>query len=274
LLLPVLTLAATGAFGGLGALSIRWRRRSTEAAESLRPRSPRILISEDDFWGLPPVVERYLRRALPHSSVPSSVQIEQDGEFLLNGAWRTFHSTELFSVEPRGFLWEARIRTGLFVDVRVRDSSIEGVGSMQAALAGVVRLVNLRGGSLLNVGALQRYLAETPWLPVALLPRFGVRWEAIAEGTARATVTEGETTASLQFTFDDAGDVMRVYAPARPRQVGGRYELTPWAARVTNYQDRCEVRIPLESEVEWIVDGTPQPYFRGRIVRMRCSSGS
>ena len=274
LVLSIEGLVTRGAASNFGAAPGRWARASRDAAATLKPRVPRIHVSEDDFWGLPPAVEKYLRRALPHSSVPSSVRIEHDGEFLLNGTWRTFRSTELFSVEPRGFLWDARIRTAPFFDVRVRDSFIEGIGSMQAALAGIVPLMNQRGGSLLNVGALQRYLAEAPWLPVSLLPRFGVTWEAIDNRTARGTVTEGETTVSLEFSFDDAGDVTRVYSPARPRELGGHYELTPWAARVSNYQERCRARIPLDSEVEWIVERTPQPYFRGRIVSVHCLPAS
>ena len=120
----------------------------------------------------------------------------------------------------------------------------------------------------MNAGALQRYLAEAAWLPVALLPRFGATWDEIDDATARATLREGDTTVSLDFTFDCSGDLTRVYSSARPREVRGAYEATPWTARFRNYQERCGMRIPLDSEVEWIIDGAPRPYFRGRIVAM------
>jgi hypothetical protein len=272
--LPILTLVTAGAVGSLSTASARWRRTSDEEARPLEPRSLRLLVSEDDFHGLPDVVEKYLRRALPQSSVPSSVRIEHEGEFLLNTSWRPFQSTEVFSVEPRGFLWDARIRAVPFLDVLVRDSAIAGTGSMHASVAGVFPVTSQRGEAPLNVGALQRYLAEAPWLPAALLPRFGVRWSEIDNRTARAALTETDTTVSLDFTFDGSGDVTRVYSPARPREIRGVYQPTPWAARLSNYQERCGMRVPLDSEVEWIVDGTPRPYFRGRIVEIRAASES
>jgi hypothetical protein len=269
-LLPVVSLVAAGAVGGLGAASARWRRASREMAGALAPRAPEVAVHQEDFNGLPPPVERYLRRALPIASAPSAVRLEHRGYFLLNGSWRPFRSTELFGVDPRGFAWDARIRALPFIDVHVRDSSIRGSGSMRAAIAGMVPIVNEHGSALLDVGALQRYLAEAPWLPVALLPRFGVTWEALDESRARATIAEGAASVSLDFTFDDAGDVARVYSPARPREVKGHYEPTAWAGRSWEYQNRCGMRIPLESEVEWIVDGVSQPYFRGRIIDVEC----
>ena len=266
--LLLMTLVTAGGLGGLSMSSARWRRASDETARALEPRSPRLLVSEEDFHGLPGAVEMYLRRALPYSSVPAAVRIEHQGEFLLNRSWLPFQSTELFAVEPRGFLWDARIHAAPLVDVLVRDSAVAGTGSIRASVLGVLPLANQRGGAALNAGALQRYLAEAAWLPVALLPRFGVRWSEIDNRTARATLTEGDTTVSLDFTFAGNGDVARVYSPARPREIRGVYEATPWAARLGNYQEKCGMRIPLDSEVEWIIDGAPRPYFRGRIVAM------
>ena len=189
-LLPIVSLIAAGAVGGLGAASARWRRASGEMAGALAPRTPEVAVHQEDFNGLPPPVERYLRRALPIGSTPSAVRLEHRGYFLLNGSWRPFHSTEFFGVEPRGFVWDARIRALPLLDVHVRDSSIRGRGSMRAAVGGIVPVVNEHGSALLDIGALQRYLAEAPWLPLALLPRFGVTWEALDDTRARATIAQ------------------------------------------------------------------------------------
>lgn len=132
---------------------------------------------------------------------------------------------------------------------------------MQAAIGGVFSVMNQRGGHLLDAGALQRYLAEGSWLPAAFLPRYGVAWDAIDDTRARGTLVEGGTSVSLEFTFDADGDVTYVYSRSRPRELKGHYVPTPWGGRSWNYQERCGMRIPLESEVEWIVDGARQPYF-------------
>lgn len=143
---------------------------------------------------------------------------------------------------------------------------------MQAAIGGVFSVMNQRGGHLLDAGALQRYLAEGSWLPAAFLPRYGVAWDAIDDTRARGTLVEGGTSVSLEFTFDADGDVTYVYSRSRPRELKGHYVPTPWGGRSWNYQERCGMRIPLESEVEWIVDGARQPYFRGRIVNVQCDA--
>jgi hypothetical protein len=224
-----------------------------------------------DFEGVPEPAARYLRRSLPTRQPPPGIaRIGHEGEFRMGESWKPFRSTEVIAVAP-GFLWDARIRVAPLVDVYVRDSYIGGTGSMQAAIAALVPVVNQRGGAALNEGALQRYLAEAIWLPAALLPRHGVRWEAIDSARARATLVHGPTSVSLEFTFNDAGEIVRSFTPARMREVGGRYEPTPWSARSWNCQERCGMRIPLEAEVAWHIQGEPQPYWRGRITSIDCS---
>ena len=48
-----------------------------------------------------------------------------------------------------------------------------------------------------------------------LLPSAALRWSAIDENTALATVTDNGVTVSLEFRFDDAGEVAGIYTPAR-----------------------------------------------------------
>ena len=59
----------------------------------------------------------------------------------------------------------------------------------------------------LNSGALHRYLAEAVWYPTALLPQAGVQWSPIDEHSALATLTDNGETVSLEFRFNDAGEV-------------------------------------------------------------------
>jgi hypothetical protein len=236
----------------------------TDLATAPAPKT--LTIQEADFSGLPPVVETYLRRAIPiDRALPSSIRLRQEGQFLLNGIWRRFHATEHYSVAPAEFLWEAKVRVAPLLDVHVRDGWTNGHGSLQAAVAGLLPIVKQAGGALLDTAALQRYLAEAPWLPIALLPCHGVRWQAIDENRARALLTDSGATADLEFTFRD-GDAFSIYSAARGREVKGQYLPTPWRGRFWHYAERCGMRIPLEGEVEWIVDGRAEPYWRGRIL--------
>jgi hypothetical protein len=154
-----------------------------------------------------------------------------------------------------------------FVAIGVRDPYLTGVGSMQGRLAGVIPVVDQSGGPELAAGALQRYLAEAPWFPTALLPGDGPGWEAIDSTRARAVLTDQGITVSLEFQFAPSGEIERTYTPARHREVKGSYVPTPWAGVYRSYAAMGRMKAPMESEVEWILPEGRLPYWRGRIAR-------
>ena len=135
---------------------------------------------------------------------------------------------------------------------------------LAAIILGVL-LLTLGAAWYLAAGALHRYLAEAAWFPSALLPSQGVDWSAVDDTTARAILTRGGTTVSLDFRFGADGLVSSVYTPARFRDVGGRGVPTPWRGRFRRYEPRDGITIPLEGEVEWVLPEGPQPYWRGMI---------
>lgn len=264
-------LVVVGAAGSMIVASSRWRRVSARMADTLgrflRSSKP---LTERDLDGVPEPAARYFRACLRTGDAPPAVaRIHHEGEFRLGGSWKPFHSLEVIAAAP-GFVWDARINVAPLLDVYVRDAYLNGTASMQAAVAAAFPVVDVRGGSDLNAGALQRYLAEAPWLPGSLLPRHGVVWEAIDSSRARASLTNGLTSVTLDFTFNERDEIESVYTSARMREVAGRYEPTPWSARSWNYQERCGMRIPLEGEVAWHIDGVPQSYWRGRITSIEC----
>jgi hypothetical protein len=151
------------------------------------------------------------------------------------------------------------------VTVRVRDAFIDGIGSMRAALFGVIPLVDATAAPELASGALHRYLAEAVWFPTALLPGQGMVWTASGRDSATATLTEGGTTVSLEFRFNEHGEIIESFTPSRLREVDGRYVLTPWAVTYADYAVTSGVRIPLSGEVAWWLDGRRFVYWRGRV---------
>ena len=262
----------TVAFAGLAMSPLlaewRWRNDSDKMIRATR-RADGVVdepINERDLADLPMPVAAYFRRALRVGhDVPSSVRLEQFGQMLINDRWRQFSAVEHFSIRPRSFVWDARIRMAPLVYTLVRDAYLDGTASMRVSLAGVFGVADDRGGEALNTGALHRYLAEATWMPAALLPRFGVIWTSIDETHATATMSDSGTTVSLEFTFNEAGEVTRIFTPSRYRAVNGHFEPTPWEGRFENYAERCGMWIPLEAEVSWQIAGHWQPWWRGRI---------
>jgi hypothetical protein len=154
------------------------------------------------------------------------------------------------------------------VCVHVHDAYVAGEGVLHAALFGLVTLANLRGTPELARGELARFFAETIWYPTALLPSQGVRWQAVDDITAKATLIDGDVSSTLLFEFADTGLVRRVRAEARERLVNGVAVPTPWECRATRYEVRAGMQVPVEAEVSWIWNDGWRPYWRGRITAL------
>ena len=168
--------------GLLAAANYRWRGGTSAALDRLLKSSaapPPAVFSEAELQDLPTPVARYFRAVLtPGQPMVRYARLSQRGSFLTRApdGWQPFVATEHFVTRPGGFLWDARIRMAPGVSVRVRDSFIEGTGSMLGAVAGVFPVIRVEGTPDIAAGALHRYLAELAWLPTALLPSPSTLW--------------------------------------------------------------------------------------------------
>lgn len=224
-------------------------------------------VSFKDFDGLPTPVARYLRFALKEGQpVVRTAKIKYAGQFKLNDKWTLFNSEQHFSSNPPAFVWDADMRMNPLLNVRVRDAFTEGKGSGNAKIFALFSVMNAHDDIKLDAGAMQRYLAEAAWLPTALLPRENLHWTAIDENRASATLTDGTTTVSLEFRFNDVGEIAEVFTPARFYETNGEYKAFPWLCRLRNYEERSGMMIPIEGEAEWQMPEGAAPYFIGRII--------
>lgn len=266
-------LAAMGA-GGLAAAAIagrqRWNRETERAVSRLEDTTADSteVFSLKMLDGLPEPVARYFMFALtPGQPLIRGATIRQKGEFRMGGfeaGWKPMRTRQRFATHPPGFVWEASISLAPLLAVNVRDSYLGGTGTMQAKMAGMVSLVDQSGSPELASGALQRYLAEAVWFPTALLPGPNLTWEPMDATRARATLTDGAISVSLEFTFGAEGEITEVYTPGRYRDVKGVGVLTPWGGRFEEYIGVRGVMTPRHWEVAWFLPEGRLPYCRGR----------
>jgi hypothetical protein len=267
---------------GLAALAagiVVWRAEAswTAATEDMErrlrsqaARSGASVYREADLSGLPPPVARYFRAALRDGQpIVTRARVAWRGEFNTGqpgkAAWKPFTATQEFVPGAPGFVWNARIAMAPGVPVRVRDGFVGGAGSMRGAVLGLVKVVDVAGTPTIAAGALQRYLAEAAWFPTALLPGQGVAWTAIDEGRARATLSEGTTTVSLEFRFGSDGLIASVFAPDRFYDDGRHPPVArPWLGRNLRYEERHGMKLPAAAEVEWQLPEGVFPYWRGQ----------
>ncbi|MCC3469967.1 MAG: hypothetical protein JGK37_29535, partial [Microcoleus sp. PH2017_06_SFM_O_A] len=201
-------------------------------------------------------------------AIASAVKLSQQGLFNLSETedkWSPFTATQFVTTQRPGFDWDARIQMAPGVNAFVHDTYLLGEGSLHASLLGLFTVANMHGAPENNQGELLRFLAETPWYPTALLPSQGVRWEAINDTSARATLTDGATTVSVVFQFNAEGAIATMRAEARYRD---KLTAMPWCGRFGEYSVRNGMLIPLEGEVGWEYPEGIRLYFKGRITEI------
>src|SRR6202521_486168 len=138
-------------------------------------------------------------------------------------------------------------------------------GHLTPAILGLFPLPDPVEAGVLAQGELWRFFAETAWYPTALLPSQGVHWEAVDDRSAKATLADGKVSAVMLVNFGEAGLIESLSVEARAAMVGKAIVMSPWEARMSNYQMRDGMLIPLTGEASWLGAKGRAPYWRGTI---------
>ena len=267
-----LVLAAAG-LAAVGAR--RWRVATAALVGKLESASARSVSSpfSEELDGLPPPVERYFRAVLEGTqSTVTRARIRWRGQFLVRpeaDGWVPFVADQVFAANPPGFVWDARMRMAPGVFTYVRDAFVDGRGFMRGAVLGILPVVHPTSAPELDAAALQRYLAEAVWLPTALLPSQGVKWSPLTGRSARARLSAGSVTVTLDFRFGEDHFIESVFSPSRFRAESGSNVATPWEGRFARYEERDGLRVPVEAEVAWLLPDKRLTYWRGSPTEIR-----
>jgi hypothetical protein len=278
LALCVLAAAAIGlsAFGGR-----RWAGAMQALQDSLEAgridgrsdgTTPPTRYDARELEGLPAPVERYFRAVLKDGQpIVTAATIDLAGTFNMSPTgeqWKPFTSRQRVTTRRPGFLWDAKISMLPGVTVRVVDSYIVGNGLLHATIQGLFTMAGIQGDGEIARGEFMRWFAEVPWYPTALLPSQGVRWEAVDDRSANATMVDGQLSLSLLFRFNDGGLISSFRAAARGGMVGDKMVMAPWEGIWSNYQTRDGVQVPCTGEVAWMRPEGRKPYFIGTVTAL------
>lgn len=224
------------------------------------------LIDLKEITTLPKPVQKYFNLVLKDNAhIINTAYISQEGEFKIDENSDKYSKTEaqqFFSTKPRAFTWHAKISVDAGIYINVFDSYINSKGAIKAKFLSLYTIVDEHSNTKLDKGALQRYLAESIWYPTALLPSQGVKWTAIDANKAKATLSDGDITTSLEFTFNEKGEITSIYSPDRFREKDGNYIATPWSCKVKNYIQKDGYLIPEYGEVSWLVNNKEFTYYK------------
>lgn len=255
-----------------GAGQWRWSvktRTLIDRLDAAREQAPAQRFDPDELRNLPEPVARYLRLVLPPGTpIVRAVELTHRGTFNMGQSaeqWRPFTSRQYVITRRPGFVWDGRVDMLPGLRVLVHDAYIAGEGILEPAIGGLFTLNKLIDRGEVARGELMRYFAEAAWYPTALLPSQGTQWEAIDDSRARATMVDGSLKLTMTFEFGSDGLIEAVRSDSRGRTLNGAIVMTPWEARVFDYQRRGGMLVPTAGEVAWLAPEGRMPYWRGSV---------
>ena len=219
---------------------------------------------------LPAPVRRYLAKAIaPGRTTAHTARLEQSGMFRpsLEGKWFPMSGRQYFTAASPGFIWWGRVHIAPGIWIDAVDRSVNGAGNMLIRAGSTVTIADAVGPEL-DQGALLRLLGELAWLPTAYLDERYIRWAAVDDRHAIATlaVNGRQVTGLFEFGTDDFP--VR-FTANRFRDVGGgKSVLTPFVGECRDYRDAGGLVVPHQVIGSWVIDGTPAPYARFNITRI------
>ncbi|MES1204710.1 MAG: DUF6544 family protein [Pseudomonadota bacterium] len=261
LAIPVLVAAATGHFHGQTAASV----------DRLRATVPEIqgaVVTAVELQRFPPPVRRWLAASgIVGRGRAKRVRLRQEGLLRTSpeGSWMPAQARQEFTVDEPAFVWAVDVTMGHVLPVVGRDSYLGGHGRMLIKAAGLVTVVDGQGAKI-DQGTMLRYLGEIVWFPSAALAPY-IRWEAIDDARATATMTHAGSSVSAVFTFDEQGRMVRLTAK-RYSGAGNDAVLENWEVPAHKWGRLDGILIPVEGSVVWKRAAGDFDYFRWRITEL------
>jgi hypothetical protein len=254
----------------LATLTILRRRddgKVDDVWRSLEATPERQVFTEDMVSNLPAPARRYLLHAIrPGTPLASSVSLEMRGAMRLKPEqeWMPMKARQIIA-PPKGFVWRAEVGDGL-MRFSGGDHYANGSGRVRFWLCEVIPLVRQEGSDV-SIAAIGRLACETIWIPSSLLPQQGVKWEALDDESARATMKIGEEAVTLTLFLEPDGRLreIRILRWGNQSEDGG-YSYIPFGGRIQEERAFGGYTIPSKVSVGWRI-GTDRyfEFFRAQI---------
>ena len=176
---------------------------------SAPPDGPVLAFDPATLDGLPDPARRLLGAAIPAGAPLSMlVRLDMEGEIKLGGRWLPFTAVEVLRAGT-GVVW-APVVGGRILRFTGADVLGPDEARLEFRLHGRLPIVRASGEDVARSAA-GRVAGETAvWLPQALTPQAGARWEPIDDATAAVTLGVAGTDVRVEVGVDDDGRVRSV----------------------------------------------------------------
>ncbi|MDO0822476.1 DUF6544 family protein [Desulfosporosinus nitroreducens] len=226
------------------------------------------VFSEKDIINLPEPVQRYFR----YCGFIGKEKINHVKFVWDNVSFKMSPDKPWFKIkyEQYNFVYKparlAYIYSTMFgiVPFEGRDKYLDGQGNMLGKLLKKVTLFNVKGAEI-NVSAAVTYLSESLIVPNCALQQY-IKWKAIDNNHAKASIEYKGVKAEGIFTFNDHGEFMKFETDERYMDSGnGKSEKQKWTAELSNYIEKNDIKIPSKAKAIWNLPNGDYEYFKGTL---------
>ena len=221
--------------------------------ESVIPKSK--IISKDMLVDLPSPVQNWLENCgIMGKPAIGNVQMEQLFEIKLKPDQKIWYSTkakQYITANPPSFVWTAHMQVMPLLYASGRDKFIDGKGEMLFKLLSIFPVANDGNNPEINEAALQRFLGEIVWIPSAALEKH-IKWEAIDNNSAKATLSYQGASGSGIFTFNEKGEVEK-YTAMRYMGSGPDAKKFEWYIDIAENKEMNGVIVPNKCSATWVL---------------------
>jgi len=198
---------------------------------------------------LPEPARRYFRYTIaPGTPLVSAVEIRMAGQLGLGTkeapAYRTMSAHQILA-PPAGLVW--RLQAG---PISGSDAATPDTSWTRFWLLNLIPIVRVSGSPDHHRSAFGRIVSEGAfWVPASLLPGGNVTWEAVDANTARASVTYGGYSQSVDLTVEASGQPSRVviqrWSNANPDKT---FREQPFGGYLSDFREIGGYRLPMRVE--------------------------
>ncbi len=214
-----------------------------------------------------------LRLGANESGVAGQTILRQDGEMrlsLTSNHWHRFSARQTLAVTSCAFDWHARFWPLGYLSVT--DALLAGRGQLDVTALGVIPLVRSAPSVALTKGEMQRYLAELPFVPDAILHNRALGWRVMGPNQIAVSCGPAAMQTEVVFALNADGRVASATATDRPRSIKPPHLPTPWRGEFSDYRHQHGRWVPFAGQVAWVIEGVETPYWRGVLTHWAMSS--
>ncbi|BDY13143.1 DUF6544 family protein [Hydrogenimonas cancrithermarum] len=209
---------------------------------------------------LPDTIEKYLAATRADRSDYTTLALQFDGDYYKKPSKAMqMHALALLRPTP-DMLWGIRLSSNPIVTFNAIETYHTGRATMQMLLFGIIPTGELEGERFAR-SELARVLAYAVFNP-RLLPCGCISYESIDATHTKATIRDGNISASVTFISDENGRIVEIQSSDRARPLKRELLPTQWRMAIRSYGDYDGLLLPKEVQEDWIVDGRAIPCSR------------